>query len=103
MLSLPLHISQDQIASFCKKHHIHKLALFGSVLRKDFHDNSDIDVLVEFEEGFVPGFIRLHELEKELSSLMDGRELDLVTPKGLNHRLRNKILDEAEVQYAKEG
>lgn len=102
MKRLPIHISADRIASFCEQHHISKLSLFGSVLREDFGPESDVDVLVEFEEGFVPGFIRLHALEKELSTLMENRELDLVTPKSLNHRIRDQILNEARIQYVKE-
>lgn len=102
MKRLPIHIPTDQITHFCEQHHILKLALFGSVLREDFGPESDVDVLVEFEEGFVPGFIRLHELEKELSALMENRELDFVTPKSLNHRIRDQILSEARVQYVKE-
>jgi predicted nucleotidyltransferase len=48
-------IDQDRLAEFCRKHHIRKLALFGSVLRDDFRPDSDVDVLVEFEPGHVPG------------------------------------------------
>ena len=50
-------IPEDQIADFCRKHHIRKLSLFGSVLREDFHDNSDIDVLVEFEPDHIPDLL----------------------------------------------
>ena len=50
-------INEEQLATFCRRHHIRKLSLFGSVLREDFRPDSDIDVLVEFESGHVPGFI----------------------------------------------
>ncbi len=91
-------VDREKIASFCRRNHIYRLALFGSVLRDDFGPDSDIDVLVEFEAGHVPGlaFIRL---EQELSSLL-GRRVDLVTPKFLNERIRDRVLDDAEVQYA---
>jgi predicted nucleotidyltransferase len=91
-------VDREEIASFCRRNHICRLALFGSVLRDDFGPDSDIDVLVEFETGHVPGlaFIRL---EQELSSLL-GRRVDLVTPKFLNERIRDRVLDDAEVQYA---
>ncbi|MGQ0663067.1 MAG: nucleotidyltransferase family protein [Pseudomonadota bacterium] len=92
-------IPQDKIAEFCRRHHIRKLSLFGSVLRNDFRPGSDIDVLVEFEPGHVPGFLRLNDLERQLSGLAGGHEIDMVTPKFLNHRLRHRILAEAEVQY----
>jgi hypothetical protein len=92
-------IPKSQLAEFCRRHHILKLALFGSILRDDFRPDSDIDVLVEFEPGHVPGFgfIRLQD---ELSALFGGRAVDLVTPKFLNRRIRDEVLRSAEVQYA---
>lgn len=91
-------VPKDQLADFCRKNHIRKLALFGSVLREDFRPDSDVDVLVEFEPGHVPGFgfIRIQE---ELSQLF-GRTVDLVTPKFLNRRIRDEVVRNAEVQYA---
>ncbi len=100
MRSLPIEISEQQISQFCHRHHIRKLALFGSVLRNDFRPESDVDVLVEFDPDHVPGFIRLHQLEQELSPLLGHHKLDLVTEKFLNPRLRDRILQEAQVQYA---
>jgi predicted nucleotidyltransferase len=76
------------------------LALFGSVLHDDFGPESDIDVLVDFDEGHIPGFIEFHEIEEELSRLFGGRRIDLVTPKFLNWRIRDRVLEDAEVQYA---
>jgi predicted nucleotidyltransferase len=92
-------VNREEIAVFCRKNHIRRLALFGSVLRDDFGPDSDVDVLVEFEVGHVPGlaFIRL---EQELSKLLGGRRVDLVTPKFLNERIRDRVLGDAEVQYA---
>ena len=92
-------VDREKIADFCRKNHIRRLALFGSVLRDDFSPDSDVDVLVEFEMGHVPGlaFIRL---EQELSRLLGGRRVDLVTPKFLNERIRERVLGDAEVQYA---
>lgn len=93
-------IDREKIADFCRRNHIRRLALFGSVLRDDFGPNSDVDILVEFEAGHVPGlaFIRL---EQELSRILGGRRVDLVTPKFLNERIRDRVLNGAEVQYAK--
>src|SRR5437870_835037 len=92
-------VDREQIADFCRRNYIRRLALFGSVLRDDFGPDSDVDVLVEFESGHVPGlaFIRL---EQELSKLLGGRRVDLVTPKFLNDRIRDRVLEDAEVQYA---
>jgi uncharacterized protein len=91
-------VDREEIAEFCRRHHIRRLALFGSVLRDDFRPDSDVDVLVEFEPGHVPGFgfIRIQD---ELSEML-GRKVDLVTPKFLNHRIRERVLAEAELQYA---
>ncbi len=93
-----LHIDRDAVSAFCRRHHIRRLALFGSVLREHFRPDSDIDVLVEFEPGHVPGF-RLVSIERELSELLHGRRVDLVTPKGLNPRLRDQVLRSAETLY----
>jgi predicted nucleotidyltransferase len=93
-------VSKDKIRDFCQKHHIRKLSLFGSVLTNDFRPDSDVDILVEFEPDHVPGFIRLYSIEEELSHLFGDRKLDLVTPKFLNHRIRDQVLSHAEVQYA---
>lgn len=99
-MTAKLNIEHDKLTAFCRHHHIRRLALFGSVLREDFRPDSDVDVLVEFEPGQVPGFIRLHQIEEELSQLLGGHKPDLVTVKSLNHRLRDRILADAEVQYA---
>lgn len=92
-------ISEDRVADFCRRHHIRKLSLFGSVLRDDFHPDSDVDVLILFEAGHVVG-LDIMDIEEELSQLLGGHKIDLVNEKYLNRRLRSRILAEAEVQYA---
>ena len=92
-------VSKDQVADFCRRHHIRELSFFGSVTRADFRPESDIDVLVEFEEGHTPGFIRLAEMEIELSSLLGGRVVDLRTPEDLSRYFRDDVVASAEVQY----
>ena len=92
-------IPQSKIADFCQRHHIHKLALFGSILRDDFRPDSDVDVLVEFEEGYVPDFFRLYDMEQELSALFDRHPIDLVTFAALNRHLRKSVLSAAMVVY----
>lgn len=96
-----LHIDVDskKLVKFCRKHHICKLAFFGSVLRKDFRSDSDVDVLVEFEKDHVPGLIRLSGMEIELSGLL-GRKADLNTAGFFKPPLRKRILNKAKVQYA---
>ncbi|MEO0539019.1 MAG: nucleotidyltransferase family protein [Cyanobacteria bacterium P01_A01_bin.123] len=95
-------IPEDKISGLCQRWHIHKLSLFGSVLRDDFTADSDIDVLVEFEPGFTPGFLKLYQIQEELSALFDHRMVDLVTLKFLNHRIRDRVLATAEVCYVAE-
>jgi len=92
-------VPADEIAALCQRWHINKLSLFGSVLRDDFTAESDIDVLVEFEAGFTPGFLRLHQIQEELSDLFDHRTIDLVTLKFLNYRIRDNVLATSEVCY----
>jgi len=90
-------IPKDEIAEFCKRHHILKLSIFGSALRDDFAPDSDVDVLVEFEKGYEPGFA-FFDMQDELSNLLD-RKVDLHTPGFLSRYFRDKVLKEAEVQY----
>ena len=88
-----------KIAEFCHRHHVRRLALFGSVLRPDFGAESDIDVLIEFEQGHVPGYFGMFDLAEELSVLFDGRKIDLRTPADLSRYFRGQVLAEAEIQY----
>jgi len=92
-------IPADAIPAFCRRHHIRKLSLFGSVLRDDFGPGSDVDVLVEFEPGHAVGLLRLAALEIELSELL-GRKADVRTPAELSRYFRDDVLRSAEVQYA---
>jgi predicted nucleotidyltransferase len=92
-------VDRERVAEFCHRHHVRRLALFGSVLRDDFRPDSDVDVLVEFEQGHVPGFFGLAGLELELSELL-GRKVDLRTPEDLSPYFRDQVLDMADVQYA---
>ena len=91
-------IQKDKLAAFCRKHHIRKLALFGSVLREDFRPGSDVDVLVEFEPVRPIGLIRLVGIERELSALL-GRPVDLNTEGFLSPYFRDEVLREAETHY----
>ena len=92
-------IQKGKIADFCKRHHIQRLAIYGSALRSDFSPESDIDVLVDFAPGHTPGFFKLFEMESELSSLFGGRKVDLRTPQDLSLYFRDRVIEGAEVQY----
>jgi uncharacterized protein len=94
--------SRDRIAEFCERHYVRKLSLFGSVLTADFGPESDIDVLVEFKDGHIPGFFRLFDLEEELSAMFGGRKIDLRTPEDLSRYFRDEVVARAEVQYGRE-
>ena len=95
-----LSLSDGQIRDFCSKHHIRSLAFFGSVLRDDFGPASDVDILVEFELGYVPGLLRLAAMERELSATIGGRRVDMRTPRDLSRYFRDDVLAHAVVQYA---
>ena len=92
-----IEIRSDAIAEFCRRHHIRRLALFGSILRDDFRPESDVDVLVEFEPGATPGFGFI-AVQDELSEIL-GRPADLHTPASLNRYFREEALAEAETLY----
>ena len=94
-----IHISLDKLAEFCRRNHIIKLSLFGSILRDDFTPDSDIDVLVQFEPGHTPDFFILADMEDELFILF-GRKVDLRTPQDLSRYFRDRVVKEAEVQYS---
>ena len=87
-------VSADVIADFCRRHHVRKLSLFGSVLRDDFRPESDVDVLVEFGPEDVPDFFDLIEMKEELMELL-GHKVDLKTPNSLSPCFRDRVLREA--------
>ena len=89
-----IQVPRERLADFCRRHHIRRLAFFGSVLRDDFTPNSDVDVLVEFEPGKTPG-LAFFGMQDELSEIV-GRRVDLNTPKDLSPYFRDRVLDQAE-------
>ena len=89
---------EPTVSAFCRRYHIQRLALFGSVLRDDFTPDSDVDVLVEFQAGHVPG-LDFVSMEREFSRLLQGQRVDMVTPKFLNPRIRDQVLTSAEPLY----
>ena len=90
-------VPTEKVAEFCRRHHVRRLALFGSVLRDDFRPDSDVDVLVEFEEGQTPG-LAFFGMQDELSELLD-RRVDLNTPSCLSRYFRDRLQQEAEILY----
>jgi len=93
-----LQIDQASIIEFCQRHHLRRLAFFGSVLRDDFTETSDVDVLVEYSPEHVPGFIALAGMEEELSAIL-GRKADIRSAGDLSRHFRDEVVREALVQY----
>lgn len=92
-------VDEDELATFCSEHGVRRLALFGSVLGDRFTDDSDLDVLVEFEPGRTPGLVRMASMELQLEALV-GRRVDLRTYGDLSRHFRDRVAAEARPIYA---
>ena len=101
MDKLRIKVPRRKLIAFCKKHHIQKLAFFGSVLSDEFKPTSDVDVLIEFEQGHTPG-LAFFAMPDELKEIL-GRDVDLLTYSGIrtsrNPIRRKAILGSAQVYY----
>lgn len=92
-------IPEARLKEFCRRYRVRELSLFGSALREDFAPDSDVDMLVEFEPSAQVGFMALSRMQRELSELLS-RRVDLVPKPGLKEKVRQAVLDSAEVIYA---
>ena len=90
----------DALTAVCRRRRIRRLSLFGSTLKGAAQTDSDVDLLVEFEPQAKPGLIGMAGIELELSSLLNGRKVDLRTAKDLSRRFRDEVVRTAKVQYA---
>lgn len=97
-MNLPIEIDQMRIAAFCRKHHLTKMALFGSVLTERFGPASDVDVLFEYDPEHIPSLFDIVRMERELSEIL-GRKADMRTPKDLSRYFRDEVMRTAVVQY----
>jgi len=88
------------LADLCRRRHIRRLALFGSTLKGVSRPDSDVDLLVEFEDGHEPGLLGLSAIEAELSAMLGGRPVDLRTRQDLSRYFRDEVERTAEVEYA---
>jgi predicted nucleotidyltransferase len=95
-----LSVDQEALARLCRRHHISRLSLFGSVLKGEDRPDSDVDLLVEFEPGASPGLLGLAAIEAELTALLGDRRVDLRTAQDLSRHFRAEVVRSAEVQYA---
>ena len=98
MAAPKLPIPDKDLESFCDRHHIRKLSLFGSILTPQFHDDSDIDVLIEFESGRTPDLLTYAGMQTELSEML-GRQVDLRTAHMLSRYFRDEVVASSVVQY----
>lgn len=94
-----LPMTPEALEDVCRRHHIRRLSLFGSVLKGTAGLDSDIDLLLEFERGSTPSLFDLAAIEQELSALLGGRCVDVRTPQDLSRYFRDEVVREAEVQY----
>jgi hypothetical protein len=91
---------RNTLGEYCRHHHVRQLALFGSQSKGTAGPESDIDLLIEFEQGQEPGLIGLAAMEAELSNLLGGRKVDLRTPNELSRHFREEVRRHALIQYA---
>lgn len=95
-----LPVKPDTLRAFCWEHHIQRLSVFGSLLNGTARLDSDIDLLVEFEPGHVPGLLAVATMEIELSKILGGRAVDLRTANDLSRHFRDEVVRTARVEYA---
>jgi uncharacterized protein len=100
MISDRIHVDHGELSEFCRKNHVRRLSVFGSVLTERFTEASDIDILAEFEPDHLIGFLGMASMERELSVLFGGRRVDLRTPAELSPHFRDEVLKTASLQYA---
>jgi hypothetical protein len=98
-MELPIAMDKTVLADYCREHYILKLAFFGSILTDRFREDSDVDVLVEFDSDHIPGLIALSGMERELSRIL-GRKADMRTPNDLSRYFRSEVMRKAVVLYA---
>lgn len=98
MSNSAINLPPDQLAAFCKRHDIARLSLFGSAIRDDFDEASDIDILIEFMPHAKPSLLDLGGMQQELCDILR-RQVDLKTPEFLSPFIRERVLQEAKLQY----
>jgi len=94
-----LDVPDQALIEYCRRNQIRELSVFGSVQRDDFRPDSDVDILVEFEEDAEIGFLALSRIRRELSAII-GRDVDLVPKDGLKTFIRQSVLDSSDIIYA---
>jgi predicted nucleotidyltransferase len=96
--AITIDFPKDELANFCQRHRVQRLALFGSVVSNEFRPDSDVDVLVTFTPDAQVGFLRLSRMQRELTELL-GYPVDLVPECGLKSLIRDEVLSGSQVIY----
>lgn len=96
--SLEQNMAKKKLIEFCKRNYIRKLSVFGSAIRGELQPDSDIDLLVEFDQGHTPGLFSIVKMEMELTEAL-GRKVDMRTPEDLSQYFRDEVVQNAKVQY----
>ncbi len=96
-----LPLDETMLAQFCERHHIRRLALFGSHLKGTARPDSDIDLLVEFDPEHIPSLLDMVRMELKLAEMLGGKKADLRTAQDLSRYFRDEVVRTAEVQYAR--
>lgn len=92
MVNSNLNIPREKIVDFCLRHHVKRLSLFGSATRADFRPDSDIDVLIEFDNDAHTTLFDLVGMQGELSVLFDNRPVDVATTSILRNPFRRRTI-----------
>ena len=93
----PLASHKGAVEGLCRRYHVARLALFGSVSHGQAREDSDLDLLVSFQPGYTPG-MAFFTFQEELHDVL-GRPVDLNTPEDLSRFFRDQVLREAKVVY----
>ncbi len=99
MNAIKIELPKEAIAGICKRYQVRELSVFGSAVRDDFTDQSDIDFLVEFMPDAKIGLLEFIGMQHELADIL-GRKVDLVSKRGLNPIIRDEVLNSSKVFYA---
>ena len=86
-------VSRSALSALGKRYHIKRMALFGSAARGELTPSSDIDLLVEFEQGKAPSLGGMAAINNAFSSLFGGRKVDIATPSILNNPYRRRAIE----------
>ena len=98
MTDVKLKIPIEKIEVFCQHYQVQRMSLFGSALRDDFKEGSDVDVLVKFDPDARVSFTILGKMQRELAAIFE-RPVDLVPQDGLKSVIRDQVLSSAQVVY----